>query len=113
MPCHEGVLGEFEFILIISFVKLYIFYKFFSNRLLNFLLDVHHTPKVCITKPKFCVEASFKRKMDRANNIQEIKEVHKGFVADLMSSYLHENEKYCSTMVVLSVIYLFFNLPKF
>jgi len=55
MPCHEGVLGEFEFNLIISFVKLYIFCNFFCNRLPDFLLDVHHTPKVYITKPKFCV----------------------------------------------------------
>jgi hypothetical protein len=36
--------------------------------------------------------------------IQKIKEVDKELVANLMSSYLHENEKYCSTMVALRQI---------
>jgi hypothetical protein len=40
--------------------------------------------------------------MDQAKNIQEIKEVDKGLIANLMSSYLHKNEKYCSTMVALT-----------
>ncbi len=42
------------------------------------------------------------KKMDQAKNIQEIKEVDKGLIANLMSSYLHKNEKYCSTMVALT-----------
>jgi hypothetical protein len=42
------------------------------------------------------------KKMDWAKKIQEIKEVDKELVANLMSSYLHENEKYCSTMVTLT-----------
>jgi hypothetical protein len=40
--------------------------------------------------------------MDRAKNIQEIKEADKGLVADLMSSYLHENGKYYSILVALT-----------
>jgi hypothetical protein len=34
--------------------------------------------------------------------IQEIKEVDKELVANLMSSYLHENEKYCDTILALT-----------
>jgi len=42
------------------------------------------------------------KKMDQAENIRKIKEANKGLVANLMYSYVHENEKYCSTMVALT-----------
>jgi hypothetical protein len=43
------------------------------------------------------------KKMDRAKGRQtNKKEADKGPLADLMSSYLHENGKYCSTLAALT-----------
>jgi hypothetical protein len=42
------------------------------------------------------------KKMDWAKSIEEIKEASKRLIADLMSSYLHENGKYYSILVALT-----------